>query len=462
MESIVRVRFAPSPTGPVHAGNIRTAIFNWLFAKKLSGQSVLRIEDTDPERSRKEYAENILNTLEWLGLDWDEGPVFQSQRTEIYNEVIGLLYEKGAVYPCFCSEAQLAADRKEAERKHRPPVYAGRCRLMDRDEARERREAGPHAMRFAFESEKLEYHDAVRGRVAVDIGLMGDFIVRRSSGTVTYNLAAAVDDAKMGITHVIRGEDHISNSPKQIMIMKALGYSPPVYAHLPLIHLSGGRKLSKRDPFASIDDLRKAGFLPSAVVNFLALIGWSPADRREEMDIGELIEKFSLERVSLRSATYDLGKLRWLNKTKIKREELRSLLAMSKPFAGRYRSHLENLPEERQLVLISIIRDNLGTLADVEDEMKPFFEFGSEELSGMSEYPAKDVAEAFSALCEKEDFKAVCREVSAKTGAKGKNLYMPIRAGLTGRLHGPELGKIYSWFAPEERKARIKTFMEHI
>ncbi len=422
----------------------------------------MRMEDTDPERSRKEYAENIMSVLEWLGLDWDEGPVFQSQRTEIYNEVIDRLYEKGAVYPCFCSEGQLVSDRKEAERKHRPPVYVGRCRFIDRDEARERCESEPHAMRFAFESEELEYHDAVRGSVIVDIGLMGDFIVRRSNGMVTYNLAAAVDDAEMEITHVIRGEDHISNSPKQIMIMKALGYRPPIYAHLPLIHMSGGGKLSKRDPFASIDDLRKSGFLPAAVVNFLALIGWSPEDKREDMEIEELVEKFSLERVALRSATYDLGKLRWLNKTKIKREEPQSLLAMSKPFAGRSLNNLENLPEERQLVLVSIIRDNLGTLADVEDEMKPFFEYSLEDITGVSEYPAREVAEAFLPLCESEDFKAVCGEVSGKTGAKGKNLYMPIRAGLTGRFHGPELGKIYSWFAPEERKARIKTFLEHI
>jgi glutamyl-tRNA synthetase/nondiscriminating glutamyl-tRNA synthetase len=238
---------------------MRTAVFNWIFAKKNGGQLVLRIEDTDVERSAEEHTREIIDSLRWLGIDWHGEPEYQSKRTGIYDEKISALLQKGFVYPCFCSDELLEEDRKFAEKRGRPPIYTGRCAGLSEEEREKRTKAEPYSLRFRITGEALTYTDAIRGEVKVNTGLIGDFIVRRSTGVVTYNLAASVDDAMMGITHVIRGEDHISNTPKQILLMRAMGFaSHPVYAHLPIILSEEGTKLSKRHRNSSFGEIGRA------------------------------------------------------------------------------------------------------------------------------------------------------------------------------------------------------------
>ncbi len=460
----IRVRFAPSPTGLMHAGNMRIAIFNYLFAKKKGGKLILRMEDTDTKRSKMEFADLMIEELGWIGIKWDEGPFFQSQHSALYSKVIDQLYAQRLIYPCFCSKEQLEKDRKEATRKSLPPLYSGRCRELERDETKRRAESEPYSLRFAVSGERLEHHDMLRGKVETDLKLIGDFIVLRSDQTVTYNLAAAVDDAMMKISHVLRGEDHMSNTPKQIMIMQALGYSPPQYAHLPLIFSMEGKKLSKRDTGSSISELIENGYLPESVFNFLALIGWSPKDKSEEMKRNEMVTKFSIDRIALRGAQYDLGKLKWLNGIKIKKLTPEKLIVKGKPFIKIYSKKFENLTKEKQLSLVETIKENIETFKDIDRELKIFFEqnLTAELKKAVAGFPAAKVAEAAVLLCAIEQFEDFTAEVFAKTGAKGKNLYMPLRAALTGALHGPELKNIYNWFTPNERTERLKKFLEFI
>ncbi|MEE8484553.1 MAG: glutamate--tRNA ligase, partial [Nitrospinota bacterium] len=256
----VRVRFAPSPTGPLHAGNVRTAIFNWLFARHEGGKFILRIEDTDEARSEKKYADEITDSLKWLGIDWDEGPYYQSENRADYEKAVKKLLDGKKLYPCFCTEDELAAERKAAAKSGRPPVYRGRCKKLSDEDAKARMEKEPYALRFRIEGSHLSYTDAIRGETEVNLNLLGDFIVMRSGGQAVYNLAAAVDDAAMKITHVLRGEDHISNTPRQALLLEALGYEKPVYAHLPIIlSKDDGTKLSKRHGGASFGDLIRGG-----------------------------------------------------------------------------------------------------------------------------------------------------------------------------------------------------------
>jgi glutamyl-tRNA synthetase len=308
------VRFAPSPTGSLHVGGARTALFNWLIARRTGGTFVLRLEDTDRERSTPESEAEILRALAWLGLDWDEGPFRQSGRGEVYAGAVERLREAGAVYPSYETEEELDAQRAAARADKRAPVVRGR---RDRDPAeiaaREAQGVRP-VWRFAVEVPgETAIEDYVRGTVTFDHAAIEDFVVARSDGTPTYNLAAAVDDVEMGITHVIRGEDHISNTPKQMMIMRALGGAPPDYAHVPLILGTDRKRLSKRHGAASVEDLEGAGYVPRAVVNALALLGWSLDDKTTLMTVDELVANFSVGRISKSPAIFDLQRLTVIN-----------------------------------------------------------------------------------------------------------------------------------------------------
>jgi len=309
-----RVRFAPSPTGSLHVGGARTALFNWLIARHTGGSFVLRLEDTDRERSTPESEAEILRCLAWLGLDWDEGPYRQSERGEVYAAAVERLRESGAVYPAYESDEELEAQRAAARADKRAPVVRGR-RDRDPEEVAALEAAGRRPVwRFAVEVPgETVIEDMVRGTVTFDHGSVEDFVVARSDGTPTYNLAAAVDDLEMGISHVIRGEDHISNTPKQMMVMRALGGRPPEYAHIPLILGDDRKRLSKRHGAASVEDLEEAGFLPSAAVNALALLGWSFDDKTTIFTREELVEGFSIGRVSKSPAIFDMRKLEVLN-----------------------------------------------------------------------------------------------------------------------------------------------------
>lgn len=462
--SEVRVRFAPSPTGPLHAGNMRTAVFNWLFARSAKGKFILRIEDTDVERSTNEYSREILNSLAWLGIDIDEGPHYQSRRMDIYQRIVTPMLAKNRVYPCFCSEAQLEEDRREAAKKSRPPVYPGRCAFIDLEKGRARMQAEPYSLRFRITGDDLTFHDAIRGPITFNLHLMGDFIVVRSNNVPTYNLAAAVDDILMNISHVIRGEDHLSNTPKQILIMKALGFPPPIYAHLPLILAEDGTKLSKRHANSSFRDLIDGGYLPETTLNFLALIGWHPADNVEEMTADEMLRKFELPSVSLRAAHYNLEKLDWLNRQKLHHIAPEHLLELGAPFIKNHAAAFDALPLASKVFLMSAARENIARLTDLDAEMVPFFEYTPDATlkEGLKDYKAEAVATALREANSAPDIAAVAKAVQAATGVKGKALYLPLRAALTGRLHGPELKYFYGFLSPSERERRIDLFLEFI
>jgi glutamyl-tRNA synthetase len=312
----VRVRFAPAPTGTLHIGNVRTALFNWLFARHHAGRFILRIEDTDRERSRQEWADLILDSLRWLGLDWDEGPHYQSQRSEYYRAAIARLVERGHAYPCFCSSERLQALRRQLRQESSSSVvYDRHCLQLPPAEIERRVAAGePHTVRFRVpDSGVTSYDDLVFGPMEFANALIGDFVIARSDGAPTFLLTCAVDDHEMGITHVIRGDDHLPNTPKQILILRALGHEPPLYAHLPLICGSDRAPLSKRHGATAFSYYCDNGYLPEALMNFLALLGWAYDDATEIFPRNELVEKFTIERVNRSPAVFNGEKLLWMN-----------------------------------------------------------------------------------------------------------------------------------------------------
>lgn len=325
MSSNVRVRFAPSPTGKLHIGGARTAIYNWAFARANGGTFILRIDDTDPTRSTDENTQIILRAMRWLGLDWDEGPEVggdfgpysQTERLHLYREAAERLLAEGRAYPCFCTPEQLAADREAAQARKDPfQGYQRRCRDLDPEEAKRRMDAGePYTLRIKVPLDRgdVVIHDAVHGDVVFDAKELDDFVIFRSDGTPTYNFATVVDDALMGITHVIRGDDHLSNTPRQVMVYEALGATVPTFAHISMILGSDGKKLSKRHGATSVEEYRDAGYLSDAFVNYLALLGWSLDGETTVIPRDVLASQFSLERISKNPATFDPKKLDWMN-----------------------------------------------------------------------------------------------------------------------------------------------------
>lgn len=325
MTSSVRVRFAPSPTGKLHIGGARTAIYNWAFARANGGTFILRIDDTDPTRSTDENTQIILRAMRWLGLDWDEGPEVggdfgpyaQTERLDMYKEAAQKLWDAGRAYPCFCTTEQLAADRAAAQARKDPfQGYQRRCRDLSRDEAQARIDAGePYVLRIKVPADRgdVVIHDAVHGDVVFDAKDLDDFVIFRSDGTPTYNFATVVDDAMMGITHVIRGDDHLSNTPRQVMVYEALEAPVPTFAHISMILGADGKKLSKRHGATSVEEYRDAGYLPDAFVNYLALLGWSLDGETTVIPRDVLASQFSLERISKNPATFDPKKLDWMN-----------------------------------------------------------------------------------------------------------------------------------------------------
>jgi nondiscriminating glutamyl-tRNA synthetase len=326
--SIVRVRFAPSPTGYLHVGNARTALFNWLYARQQDGVFILRIEDTDVERSAAEYDRRLMEDLRWLGLDWDEGPDVggeygpyrQSQRSEFYRAHVDKLLKDDKAYLCFCSHDELEKERKLALDAGQTPVYSGKCRGISQEESTRRIASGEEAsIRLRTPDEGIiSFHDLVRGNLRFDLSLIGDPVLVRSSGLPAYNYAVVVDDFLMAITHVIRGEDHIQNTPRQILTYRALGFDPPVFAHLSMVMGKDNTRLSKRHGATAVDQFDREGILPSALFNYLALLGWAPPEGREVLTKEELIRLFRLDKVSRSSAIFDYDKLAWINRQHIK------------------------------------------------------------------------------------------------------------------------------------------------
>jgi nondiscriminating glutamyl-tRNA synthetase len=461
----MRLRFAPSPTGHLHVGNARTALFNWLLARGQGGAFVLRIEDTDQERSTAESERSILDDLRWLGLDWDEGPdrdaghgpYRQSERLEIYRTHAATLLENGHAYYCFCTPEQLEADRQAASAAGLPPRYSGRCRSIEPGQAAARVAAGESAVvRFRVPDQReVAFEDAVRGRVVVSTEVIGDPVLMRSDRTPAYNFAVVVDDALMGITQVIRGEDHISNTPRQVLIYEAFGWTPPRFAHLSLVLGPDHAPLSKRHGATSVAEFREKGYLPEALVNYLALIGWSPGGGDELLPLDELARRFSLGGVSHSAGVFDEEKLAWANRHYLKLADPLRLaalvvrylrkagmateptpaaiawLASVIPMVSGAVDRLDQAPDRLQLVFRA---DTAAGLA--RDEVRN--EFAPDAARSVVRALAEDLVGA-GRLLDRETFRAAAQRVRDRTGQKGRALFHPIRVALTGEADGPEL-----------------------
>jgi nondiscriminating glutamyl-tRNA synthetase len=459
----MRVRFAPSPTGHLHVGNARTALFNWLLAHGKDGTFILRIEDTDAERSTRESEAGILEDLRWLGLDWDEGPDVgglhgpyrQSERLHLYASYANELLNGGHAYFCFCSPQQLDADRQADLAAGQPPRYRGTCRSMAPEEARRRIEAGERpVIRFKVpERTEVSFHDIVRGEVTFNTEQFGDPIIVRSDGRPQYNFAVVIDDALMEITHVIRGEDHISNTPRQILLYQALGFTAPEFAHLSLVMGSDHTPLSKRHGATSVMEFRERGYLSEALVNYLALIGWSPGGDEELLPIQELARRFALEDVGHSAGIFDQEKLAWMNRHYMKEAAAARLAAE----AARYfvaRGFLRRRTDAGMEYLVSVLPMAVGSvdrLEEIPDRLKFLFEFDPAaalargEVSGVLHEPgAREVIAALPdaidrPLTDRDAFRAMANRVKERTGQKGRALFHPIRVALTGEGGGPEL-----------------------
>jgi len=416
----VRVRFAPSPTGHLHVGGARTAIFNWLFARHHKGVFVLRIEDTDVARSTRESEAMVLEDLRWLGLQWDEGPFRQSERNELYHAAARDLLSRGAAYRCYCTEEELEAKKKQAEAEGRPPHYDLNCWYNRRDDD------APHAIRFHVPDDgDVTIHDLIRGEVTWKKESLGDFIVVRTDGIPTYNFAVVIDDHDMDITHVIRAQEHLTNTHRQVLLYRAMGWRTPEFAHVSLILAPDRTKLSKRHGATSVSQFADDGFLPDAMVNFLTLLGWSTPDGREIFDRAYAVEHFSFDRVNPADAVFDPHKLDWLNGQYIhamRAEDLRPLVArfFDAPW----------LTEG-----IDVVKTSVHRLTQFR-----------EALRFVTDYAPPPVDRAFAEAVANElrtngaeDVKAMTERLKNTTGLKGKALFQPLRLMLTGMDHGPEL-----------------------
>ena len=479
----VRVRIAPSPTGNLHIGTARTALFNWLFARNQGGQFILRIEDTDESRSRPEYTQNILDGLAWLGMDWDEGPFFQSQRLDLYQKAIQTLIEKDLAYHCYCTPEELNQLREEQKAKKQAPRYDNRHRnLTTEEKAAFEAEGRRPVIRFKIDDDQeIVWQDQVRGQVTwqgSDLG--GDMVIARTSdktefGQPLYNLAVVVDDVDMGITQVIRGEDHIANTAKQILLYEAMGAEVPQFAHTPLILNQEGKKLSKRDGVTSIDDFKKMGFLPEALANYMTLLGWTPPDATEEIfSLSQAAEKFTLERVNRAGAKFDWDKLDWLNSQYIHQipgEQLVDLLIPHWQGAGYEFEPEQDRPWLEKLA--TLIAPSLTRLTDAVEESRqifnPSFSLNEDAIAQLQREGAKEAVEAIATALEgkeeltEADAKQLIKQVTKEQKIKKGLIMRSLRAGLLGELKGPDL--MQSWLLLNKKgldKVRLNKALDSV
>jgi glutamyl-tRNA synthetase len=465
-----RVRFAPSPTGSLHLGNARTALFNWIVARQSSGRLVLRIEDTDLEREKAGSEEGILTDLRWLGLEWDEGPDVggasgpyrQSERTEIYREAAERLLSNGHAYRCFCDEQRLAAEREQRIAAGRAPHYAGTCRRLDPAEAGRRAAAGePHVLRFATRADvdphpSVGFVDRLRGPLEFPLKELGDTVIVRRDGRPTYNFAVVVDDAAMEIDLVVRGEDHISNTPRQVLIYRALGRPVPEFVHLPMVRAGDGSRLSKRHGAVSVADYREQGYPVEGLINALALLGWSPGEDRTLLDTEELLRIFDLDAVSRSPAAFDQAKLDWICSQHLLQtpgDRLAPAFRLRLTQAGLLPS--EPSPDESSWMseLADLLKKYVSHDAEVPEHAAPVFYDGS----GPRDAQAREVLDAVGArrvvaalaeetsrlpVIEDEAWREIKNRVRDRAGVKGKGLFQPLRVAMTGEASGPELDRL--------------------
>lgn len=481
MNKPFKVRFAPSPTGPFHIGGARSALFNWLVARNKNGKFLVRVEDTDLARSTRESEEDIKAALKWLGLNWDEGidvggengPYRQTERLDIYHKEIQRLLDEGKAYYCYCTEEELEESRTQQLAEGKTPVYNDHCRSLTEEEIAKYKESGrkpvirlrvPKQGVFAFD-------DMVRGHVTFQAAGVGDFIIMKSDGIPVYNFAVVVDDALMNITHVIRAEEHLSNTPRQIAIYQALGYDIPKFGHISLILGSDHKKMSKRHGATSVDEYRKMGYLSDAVVNYLALLGWAPKGEQEIFTREELIEQFSMKRVSANDAVFDIEKLNWINFQYMKQLSPEELLELTLPFiinAGYITGPLSDEKKEWLKKVVWFVRDHLYYGAQTPENVKIFFEelpatTDEEMLDIMSRETSKMIIKSFAEkLSDLDTFnessiKDVFSNLMKESGIKGKAAFEPVRIALTGEIHGPGLYTLIELFGKEKTIQRLKS-----
>ncbi|XP_054784482.1 glutamate--tRNA ligase, chloroplastic/mitochondrial-like [Prosopis cineraria] len=464
-EGAVRVRFAPSPTGNLHVGGARTALFNYLFARSKGGKFVLRIEDTDLERSTKESEEAMLKDLSWLGLDWDEGPGVggdygpyrQSERNSLYKHYADKLLQSGDVFRCFCSNEELEKMKEIAKLQQLPPVYTGKWASASDEEVQEELEKGiPYTYRFRVPKGSLKINDLIRGEVSWNLDTLGDFVIMRSNGQPVYNFCVTVDDATMAISHVIRAEEHLPNTLRQALIYKALGFSMPHFAHVSLILAPDRSKLSKRHGATSVGQFREMGYLPQAMVNYLALLGWGDGTEDEFFTIEKLVEKFTIERVNKSGAIFDSTKLRWMNGQHLRAipsEELTNLIGERWKASGILALSAGPFIDEA----VQLLKDGIDLIVDADEALNNLLSFPlhstlqSDEAKSiledkLSEFSANllaayDSGEVMAALEEGHaGWQKWVKGFGKSLERKGKSLFMPLRLLLTGKLHGPDMG----------------------
>ncbi|PSL41301.1 glutamyl-tRNA synthetase /glutamate--tRNA(Gln) ligase [Salsuginibacillus halophilus] len=481
MSNEVRVRFAPSPTGHLHIGGARSALFNYLFARAQGGKFIVRIEDTDQARNIQEATDKLLDSLKWLGLEWDEstdiggphGPYRSMERVDIYTSYINQLIEAGWAYYCYMTAEELEAEREAQLARGEMPKYSGRDRNLTKEdrEAYEAKGLKP-VVRFKVPTgETVVIDDVVRGHVSFDTDGIGDFVICRSDGVPTYNFAVVIDDHLMEISHVVRGEEHLSNAPRQALIYKAFGWEPPRFAHASLILNPDGQKMSKRDEtiMQFVEQYRDYGYLPEALVNFLALLGWSPGGEEELFTMDELIEQFSLERVSKAPAIFDTNKLAWMNNQYVKDADLDRLTELALPHLQQAGLVSDSLNEDDYAwvkELVSLYQEQMHYAGEIVELSGLFFK---DELAYDEE--AKEVLgwdnvgpvlrhfreellalEAFTPEAVKQATKATQKA----TGQKGKQLFMPIRVAVSGQTHGPELPRAIHLLGRDVVAARLE------
>lgn len=485
MEKKLKVRFAPSPTGPFHIGGARSALFNWLLARHADGTFLVRIEDTDLKRSTKESEENIKDSLKWLGMNWDEGidvggshgPYRQTERLDLYKKEVQRLLDEGKAYYCYCSADELEKSRKAQLDAGKTPIYDEHCRhLTEEEKAKYEAEGRKPVVRLKVRKDGVfAFDDMVRGHVEFQAAGVGDFIIMKSDGIPVYNFAVVIDDAFMEVTHVIRAEEHLSNTPRQLAIYEALGYKPPKFGHISLILGEDHKKMSKRHGATSVTEYRNMGYLPEAVVNYLALLGWTPKGEQEIFTEEELIKQFSMKRVSSNDAVFDINKLNWINFQYMKKLDADQLYDLIIPFLVKAGYVEESVTEEKKDWLKKVIwfmKDHIYFAGQAADELKFFFEdmpkiTDENVLAIMKEETSGKLLKAFI-----EDLKALetfdqaeikkCFNACMKAqGIKGKAAYEPTRIALTGVTQGPGMFEMMELFGREKTMDRLEAALAY-
>ncbi|MEI8216958.1 MAG: glutamate--tRNA ligase [Eubacteriales bacterium] len=489
MENKVRVRFAPSPTGFVHIGSLRTALYNYLFARKNGGDYILRIEDTDQSRLVSGALLNMLKIFEWAKIENDEGvvlvegeisqkgefgPYIQSERLDIYSEYIDQLLENGSAYYCFCSKERIEKMKEEQISKGENSKYDGHCRSIPLKEARARVAANePHVIRLKLPADKdISFEDIVRGKVTVNTNDLDDQVLFKTDGYPTYHFAVVVDDHLMGITHVIRGEEWVISTPKHVFLYEAFGWEAPKFVHLPNILNSQRKKLSKRQDDVSVSDFKDKGYLPEGLINYLALVGWSPNSEKEIFSMEELFEAFNLDRISKSGGIFDVDKLNYINSHYMKTENIDHLTDMAIPYlmeAGYIQD--EDLDNADKILwikgIVTLLRDRLPHMSEITKEAGVFFNTNYQLSNDEAvEFMKKEQLPLLLDLFEKklseidsidEEFgKRAFKEIQTETGFKGKELYMPLRTALMGEVHGPDMGLTLMVLGKKNVQERIK------